>query len=76
MKKLNLLALFLVVLVGGFIQCSSMGSMGGMDKVSLCKKGCESNYNTCKDEAKGDTKKVVACEAKKAACEKGCEESK
>ncbi len=73
MKKLNLLALFMVVLVGGFVKCASMG---GMDKVSLCKKGCASNYESCKEEAKGDTKKVVECEAKKAACDKGCEESK
>jgi hypothetical protein len=69
MKKINIVALFMVVLVAGFVKCASM------DKVSLCKRGCESNYSSCKDEAKDDAKKIVECEAKKTACVKGCEES-
>ncbi len=72
MKKLNLSALFPVILIGGFVQCASMG---GVDKVSICKKGCKSNYDSCKDKAVDDTKKVLECKGGKAACVKGCEES-
>lgn len=73
MKKLNLLALFMVVLVGGFIKCASIGSM---DKVSICKRACASNKRSCVEEAKEDTKEVAKCKAKNEACFKGCEESR
>ena len=43
-------------------------------KKYACQKACDSNYDSCKEEAKDDGKAIAVCEAKKLACYKGCDE--
>ncbi len=69
MNKLYLLIIS-SVLAATLLNCSSMGN----PKKAVCKQGCQSSYDSCKSDTKGDSAKLLKCEAEKAACLKGCDE--
>ena len=67
MKKLvGILCIISIFAIG----CAMLGD----PKKMACQAGCDSNYESCKEEAKDDAKAIAACEAKKIACYKGCDE--